>query len=55
MVDQRDAESRVLFHIVNLKELSGDPADVRDGDIWVTAAGALKVRLDGVTKTVTVS
>lgn len=33
-----------------------DPADLEDGDVWInTTSGTLKVRIGGVTKTVTVT
>ncbi len=34
---------------------TGDPNTVDDGAMWVTTAGVLKVRLNGVTRTVTVT
>lgn len=55
---QRDAESRINLHSINLKPLAADPDDVRDGDVWYFDDGmtrALKVRINGATKTVTVS
>jgi len=54
MTQQRDAESRLNIHSVNLKELDAEPADVKDGDLW-NEGGVLKFRTGGVSKTVTVS
>ena len=39
---------------VRFTDLSTDPANLVNGDMWVTS-GVLKIRLGGVTKTVTVT
>jgi len=36
--------------------VAGSPADVADGDMWIdTSTNVLKVRINGVTKSVTVT
>lgn len=41
---------------LHLEERAADPTSLlADGDIWVTTAGAFKVRLNGTTRTVTVT
>ena len=56
-----DDEKRVLeinqinVHLVRLTPLTAPPTDVRNGDMWVTDSGDLKIRLAGATKTVTVT
>lgn len=55
-MNQRDATSRFNLHTVNLEGLTADPTDVQDGDVWYRSdVPALKCRINGVTKTVTVS
>lgn len=40
---------------IQLVARAGDPGSPQDGDMWVTTAGALKVRLNGTVRTVTVT
>jgi len=54
---KRQVESNQYnVHMLRLTPLSTDPdaADLKDGDLW-TNGTALKIRLAGVTKTVTVT
>lgn len=56
--EQRVVEhNQVNVHLLRLTPLTQPPvdADLKDGDVWATAAGELKIRLGGVTKTVTVT
>ena len=56
MAKQKDAASRLLFNRINLESLATDPTDLLDGDMWHNSTSdTIKVRLNGVTKTITTS
>ena len=47
--------NQINVHLVRLTPLTAAPTDLKDGDLWVTSTGDVKIRLSGATKTVTVT
>lgn len=57
MVIQRDAESVLNIHSINLKPIDADPDGHKNGDVWYFDDGAtreLRININGVVKVVTV-
>ena len=55
---QRDAESRLHIHVVNLKALAANPSNLNDGDMWYFDDGgtrAFRGRVNGATVAFTVA